>query len=236
MKVLLTNDDGIDAPGLAALEQACGRLAEVLIVAPDRHLSGCSHQATTDRGLRLHQRGPTRWSIDGTPVDCTRVALTHLAQDVDWVVSGINDGGNLGVDVWMSGTVAAVREAVLLGKPGIALSHYRRRGAAIDWTKASRWAETVLVELLAEPPDAGHFWNVNFPHLEGDQLDPPRVRCAVDPSPLAVRYRDERGLLHFDGAYQQRPRREGLDVDRCFEGVTTVSLLSPWNAPPGGAG
>src|SRR5438876_12248711 len=140
MKLLLTNDDGIDAEGLAALADAAAPLGTILCVAPESHHSGCGHRVTTDRPLRLCRLGESRWSLDGTPADCVRVALAHVAADVDWVLSAVNHGGNLGVDVFHSGTVAAVREAALHGKPGIALSHYRRRGTEVpDWARVAAW-------------------------------------------------------------------------------------------------
>ena len=127
MHVLLTNDDGIDAPGLAALEGALSALATVSVVAPQQCYSGCGHRVTSHHAVRVEQLAERRFKVHGTPADCTRLALAELAPDVDWVVGGINDGGNLGVDVLMSGTVAAVREASWLGKPGIAISQFARR-------------------------------------------------------------------------------------------------------------
>src|SRR5436189_111472 len=106
--------------------------------------SGCGHRVTTDGPIRLMKRSDTRWAIDGTPADCVRVALAKLAPDVAWVLAGINHGGNLGADVYHSGTVAAVREAAFHGKPAIAFSQYCKRGHEIDWQRASRWAALVL--------------------------------------------------------------------------------------------
>ncbi len=131
MRFILTNDDGIDAEGLAALAQAAATLGPAVWVAPDSHHSG--------RPIRLSRRDEFRWAIDGTPADCVRVALAHVAPDADWVLSGANHGGNLGADVFHSGTVAAVREAALHGKPGVALSQYRRRGLDVDWARAAGW-------------------------------------------------------------------------------------------------
>src|SRR5690606_6623275 len=106
---LLTNDDGIDAAGLAALEQAVASLGEYVVLAPADYQSGCSHRVTTDRPLSLTALGGRRHQLDGTPTDCTRVGLSHLCPQAQWVISGINDGANLGADVYHSGTVAAVR-------------------------------------------------------------------------------------------------------------------------------
>ncbi len=228
MKFLLTNDDGIDAPGLAALAEAASSLGQTITLAPDRHLSGCAHQTTTDRGLTLTHRGGQRHCLDGTPADCVRVGLSHLATDVDWILSGINEGGNLGADLYHSGTVAAAREATLMGKPAIALSQYRRRRQSPDWARAARWAVEVIRTLIEGGAAPGVFWNVNLPDAEA-QVDPPQVvYCQMDPHPLPVHYRLVDGLFHYAGNYHSRERRAGHDIDVCFAGaiaVTRVSLL-----------
>ena len=125
MKLLLTNDDGIDADGLQAL-LAARAFGEPVVVAPAGPQSGCSHTVDRSSPRRAAWRG--RFAVHGTPADCTRIGLLKLVPDATWVLSGINHGGNLGADVYYSGTVAAVREAVLHGWPGIALSHYRKKG------------------------------------------------------------------------------------------------------------
>ena len=125
-------------------------------------------------------------AVAGTPADCVRLALHHLAPRPSWVLAGINAGGNLGTDVYYSGTVAAVREAAIHGVPGIALSHYIARGRAFDWDRAKRWAEALLRRLMAQPWEPGTFWNVNFPHLEPEQPEPDIVFCPLDPSPLPL--------------------------------------------------
>src|SRR6516165_2608443 len=139
MRILLTNDDGIDAPGLEALHKAALELGEPVVIAPVATLSGCSHRVTTDGPIRLKERGHGRFAIEGTPADCVRIGLHGVATDTAWVLAGINHGGNLGADVWHSGTVAAVREAVLHGLPGIALSQYRLRGEETDWRRTAAW-------------------------------------------------------------------------------------------------
>src|SRR5579884_3695584 len=151
MKLLLTNDDGIDAPGLQALADAAGPLGDPVVAAPVGALSGCSHRVTTHGPIRVQERGRGRYAVEGTPADCVRVALHDLARDAGWVLAGINQGGNLGADVWHSGTVAAVREAVLHGWPGIAVSQYHKKGWPIDWQCAASWVVQVLRRLLAQP-------------------------------------------------------------------------------------
>lgn len=226
MKLLLTNDDGIDAPGLAALAEAVAARGTLLTVAPHMHLSGCGHRVTTDQPIRVMPKEAGRWAIDGTPADCVRVALAKLAPDVDWVLSGMNHGGNLGADVYHSGTVAAVREAAMHGRRGIAFSHYRKRGMEIDWERARRWMARVLAEILAEPHGPGVFWNVNLPHLAPHEPEPRVVRCLLESGPLPLSFRGDGDLLHYDGNYHQRPRGMGSDVDVCFAGNIAVTKLS----------
>lgn len=226
MRFLLTNDDGIDAPGLAALRQSVADLGEPLLVAPDEHHSGCSHRVTTDKPLRLQQRDTGIYALAGTPADCVRVGLHGIAPDVDWVLSGINHGGNLGADVHYSGTVAAVREGVLHGKPGIAFSHYMKRGLELDWSRASEWVRRVTLELLALPWETSTFWNVNLPHLAATEPDPQIIYCGLDQQPLPLAYDVKDGHFHYAGDYSARPRDPKRDVDICFSGNIAVTRLS----------
>ena len=225
MRFLLTNDDGIDAPGLAALESAARRLGPTLTVAPVAPCSSCGHQITTTRPVRLHSHDEGRFSVEGWPADCVRVALRGLAERVDWVLAGINAGGNLGADVYVSGTVAAVREAALLGTPGIALSHYKRRELDFDWPRAAGWVLRLLPELLARPCPPGAFWNVNLPHLRPGDAEPAVVECPLDSRPLPVAFRREGDTFVYAGDYHSRPRDAGADVEACFGGRIAVSLL-----------
>ncbi|MBI3408882.1 MAG: 5'/3'-nucleotidase SurE [Planctomycetes bacterium] len=225
MHFLLTNDDGIDAEGIAALAEAAAPLGELTWVAPHVHLSGCSHQVTTHQPVRVTLQHPGRYAVEGTPADCVRVGLAHLVPAADWVLSGVNHGGNLGVDVHISGTVAAVREAVLHGKPGIALSHYKRREQAIDWHRAVPWLTSVLAELLAQPWQPRTFWNVNLPQLDASNSDPKLVYCALEPGPLPLSFREEAGAYLYNGNYHQRVRRPGSDVDVCFGGNIAATRI-----------
>jgi 5'-nucleotidase len=144
-------------------------------------------------------------------------------------LSGINHGANLGADVYYSGTVAAVREALLHGWPGIAFSHYRKSGIEFDWLRATRWITPVLAGLVAKPIESGVFYNVNLPLLPPDAPDPEVVWCPLDPKPLPLNYRhEEESGLYFAGDYSLRLRTPGADVDVCFGGriaVTAVRLL-----------
>jgi 5'-nucleotidase len=225
MKLLLTNDDGIDAPGLEALEAAVQGMGEIVIVAPLGAHSGCGHRVTTGSAMRVEQRGPGRFAVEGTPADCVRLALHDLAGPVDWVLAGVNAGANLGADVYHSGTVAAVREGAFHGTKGIAFSHYHRRGLDLPWKKTRAWTTRILRILFPRPLEHGTFWNVNFPHPEPDGPDPPWAECPLDLSPLPVRFRRQEAHFHYEGNYHERRRIAGSDVDHCFRGRIAVSLL-----------
>ena len=142
------------------------------------------------------------------------------------MLSGINHGANLGADVHYSGTVAAVREAVLHGWPGIAFSQYRRSELPFDWPRAAAWVTRVLKQLLSEPPATGSFYNVNLPHLSADDPEPEVVLCPLDPRPLPLSFHHDptEGLL-YNGNYQARERVPGADVDVCFAGQIAVTVL-----------
>jgi 5'-nucleotidase len=223
--IVLTNDDGVDAPGLAALRAATVGLGDRLVMAPLGPQSGCGHVVTTHKPIATEGRPDGRIGVDGTPADCVRLALHRLGPRLTWVVAGINAGGNLGADIHHSGTVAAVREAALHGVPGVAVSHYIARGRAIDWDRAARWVAPVLVALMARPPGPGTFWNVNLPHPEPGGPDPTVAYCPVDTSPLPLAFREESGGLRYCGDYQGRARLEAGDVAVCFGGRIAVSQI-----------
>ena len=227
---VLTNDDGVDAPGMQALRQAAEGLGRCVVIAPRGPMSGCGHQVTTHQPIEIERRSTQCFAVAGTPVDCIRLALHSLAPDACWVLSGINAGGNLGTDVYHSGTVAAVREAAIRGLPGIALSHYIARGRAIDWTRTAEWAGRLLRRLIMLPLEPGTFWNVNFPHSAPGGPEPGLVFCDLDPSPLPADFRFDGNQAIYTGNYQARLRRLGADVAVCFGGdisVTPVRAVEP---------
>ena len=229
MKFLITNDDGVHASGISALASVARRFGDVVIVAPDVAHSGCGHRVTTDSAIHVSTHGEQHYSISGTPADCVRVALWELASDVDWVLSGINAGGNLGVDVFMSGTVAAVREGVLLGKPGIAISHYHRTGSQFDWNRAQELAARAISQILVRETSAGQFWNVNLPDLAGSESVPELVDCELARPHLHMHFERDDDGLRYKGDYHSRPRSNGDDVDVCFSGNVAISRMGVWS-------
>lgn len=224
MTIVLTNDDGIDAPGIRVLSEAVE--SPTIWVAPRDHLSGCGHQVTTHIPIHVARRSEGRYAIAGTPADCIRIALSHLCPEVKWVISGINAGGNMGVDVYISGTVAAVREAAIRGLPAIAISQYRQGGKPVDWERAGRLTRGILQDLLQKPCSRGSFWNVNLPHLEPEEPDPDWVFCRPSTDPLPAVYRIDGEYYQYVGDYGKRDRVAGTDVDVCFGGQIAVSQIS----------
>lgn len=230
MIALLTNDDGIDAPGLQALERAAAPFfSEIWVVAPVSQMSQIAHRVTTDEPILVETRGERRFAVHGTPADCVRLAhATLLTRRPDRVLSGINHGGNLGRhDVAISGTVAAVREAAFAGIHGVAVSHYLRRGLAVDWDLAATRVGSILGDLIKNAPEPGHFWNVNLPHTRPGEPEPRAVRCEQERHSLQVQYfEDAPGSYRYAGEYHERPRVEGSDVGVCFGGNIAISLMS----------
>jgi 5'-nucleotidase len=223
-RILLTNDDGWDAPGLAALKELAAELGEVHVLAPLDPHSYAGHRVTTDGPLLLAETGPRQWTLAGTPADCVRVGLMELIPDVDWVLAGINRGGNLGADLFTSGTVAAAREAALLGKPAVAISQFIRKALPLDWDRSRDLALPVLAKFMERGCVDRHYWNVNLPHLaDGEAADV--IECEPDNLPLDVKFRREGEAFHYAGSYPLRRRTPGKDVDLCFGGAITVSCL-----------
>lgn len=175
MNILCSNDDGILAPGLALLADACRAVADVTVVAPDREQSGTSHSLTLHRPLRPTQRPDGAYQVDGTPTDCVMLAMEALMPArPDFVFSGVNHGPNMGEDVLYSGTVSAAMEGVMLGVPGVAISF-----AGHSAETMSTYGE-VLVRLVRRITSAPEFprnmlLNINLPDLPAAQVAGTRV-------------------------------------------------------------
>ncbi len=225
MHILVTNDDGIDAPGLQHLVAVARELGSVSVVAPATVFSGCGHMVTTRQPLRVVRRDESTFVVEGSPADCVRLAATELVSSIDVILAGINDGANLGIDIHMSGTVAAVREGALYGIAGLAFSQYRRGPQQTHWPLAAQAARHLLPELLRTPLAPGEFWNINFPAWDGV---PPRFEwrlCEPDHHPLPVRYERDGDCFVYAGDYHARRFDPGSDVDVCFGGRIAVSRL-----------
>ena len=168
MPLILCNDDGVHAEGLATLHAVLLEFADCLVVAPSGPRSGVGHAVTTEVPMQLEELGPGRYGLSGNPADCARVALARQAAFAReelgdsarapdlWLVSGINHGANLGVDTYISGTAAAAREAAILGYSAIAMSQYAGRHRPIDWSATARRARRVFEHLRSPPAAPGH--------------------------------------------------------------------------------
>src|SRR6187401_3385795 len=177
MHILVTNDDGITAPGLLALAQEMRKLGKVTVMAPDRNWSASGHVKTMERPLRVREitlaDGSAAFTSDGAPSDCVALALLGLIKEkVDLVVSGINPHANLGHDVTYSGTVTAAMEAVIAGVRGIAVSLDSPEGykEALDYSTAAIVARRVAEQVLKDGLQKGVVLNVNVPYLKEDEI------------------------------------------------------------------
>ena len=171
-RILVTNDDGINAPGLKILETVARSLTrDVWVVAPEVEQSGAAHSLTLRRPLQVRRLSSRRFAVDGTPTDCVLLAVNHLIpkRRPELVLSGVNRGANLGEDVTYSGTIAAAMEATLLDIPSIALSQLRN-GTAIQWHTAERFAAGVIRKLTSIEWPKGVLMNVNFPNVPANEV------------------------------------------------------------------
>lgn len=181
MRILLTNDDGFDAPGMKVLLDIAQTLSNDLwIVAPSEEQSGAGHSLTLTRPLRVRQRGDQQYSVDGTPTDSVMMAVARVMKDgpPDLILSGVNRGANLGEDVTYSGTVSAAMEGALAGIPSIALSQSYARGDMgndVPFDAASSWGERVLRPLVKQSMDHRTLVNINFPAVPAGDVKGVRV-------------------------------------------------------------
>lgn len=191
MKILISNDDGVSAPGLAALANAMAQIGDITVIAPDRNRSGASNSLTLDNPLRMKVLENDYISVEGTPTDCVHLALTGLFENEhNIVVSGINAGANLGDDVLYSGTVAAAIEGRFLGLPAMAVSlagkdfkHYHTAAVV---------AKNIVLRLLDEPLPASTILNINVPDIPLAEL------AGYEVTRLGTRHRAERMLQERD--------------------------------------
>ncbi|MGH8133465.1 MAG: 5'/3'-nucleotidase SurE [Steroidobacteraceae bacterium] len=171
MKILVSNDDGFRAEGISRLREALATLAEVTVVAPDRNKSGSSNSLTLDVPLRVFEAEPGVYFVPGTPTDCVHLAISGLFDfEHDMVVSGVNDGPNLGDDVLYSGTVAAAVEGRFLGLPTIAVSLCTGAGSGGHFRTGAEVARLLVAQLLRKPLQPALILNVNVPDVPLAQL------------------------------------------------------------------
>ena len=224
MRILVSNDDGVEAPGLRALAEALGEVGEVIVCAPDREQSATSRSISLHRPLRIEQVAPwgpagqiERWSVDGTPTDAVYIGLNHLLKDrrPHLVASGINRGPNLANDVHYSGTVAAAMEGCVGGLPSFAISLIRSR----DYSHAARFAATLTRQIGVHGLPPGTLLNVNVPSGEprGAQITRIGKRSFLA---SVVEKVDPRGRAYYwiGGDEQAHEDVAGSDCNAVFDG------------------
>jgi 5'-nucleotidase len=231
-RILVTNDDGINAPGLKILERIARTLSsDVWVVAPETNQSGASHSLTMHRPLRIRKVSRRRFAIDGTPTDCVLLALQTVIKNgpVDLVLSGVNHGSNLGEDVTYSGTIAAAMEATLFNVPAMALSQSCRNGHPVKWATAEQHAPEVVSRLFSESWHSDLLININFPDclassVKGMQVTAQGKRKLGDELLERIDPRGEPyvwiGGLRSDEAYQ-----EGTDLQAVADGYISVTPI-----------
>ena len=236
MRILLTNDDGIHAPGLALLEEIARRLSDdVWVCAPAEEQSGAGHSLTLHIPVRLRDHGNQRYSVTGTPTDAVNLGLRKLFADKlpDLVISGINAGENLGDDVTYSGTISAAMEAALAGIPAIALSQAQRVPGLIGGTRfdaAAAWAERALAPLIDVRMARRTLINVNFPDLAADAVKGIRVVRQgfhdYDRGSL-VEGTDPRGRSYYWFGLQEAEHTldHGTDLEAVADGYVAITPL-----------
>ena len=236
MKILVTNDDGVTAPGLLALAQAMQLFGDIKILAPDRNWSGSGHVKTLDRPLRVKAvqllNGETAWASDGAPSDCVALAfLGFFDEKFDLVVSGINPMPNLGHDVTYSGTVTAAMEAIIWGIPGIAFSLGSvENGLTIfDYAPAAHVAQKVVEAAIQQPLPPATLLNVNIPMLPEEQIKgfrTTRLGLRVYRDQLDQRT-DPRGRPYYwiGGETPTGIPEDGTDVGALCEGYVSLTPL-----------
>jgi 5'-nucleotidase len=230
--ILISNDDGITAPGIAALEDALSSEAEVVVVAPDRERSGTGQAITLSEPLRIKEYKKNWYSISGTPADCILVATKKiLDRKPDWIVSGINRGANIGQDTLYSGTVAAAMEGCLSGIKSIAISLVLKKGQVEDYSGCQK----VIKHLINDPEIPaileGALLNVNVPNVRYEDL----VSYAV--ADLGWRIYDERLIERKDprggnyywigGGGVKSKAIPGSDCELISENKVTLTILQP---------
>jgi 5'-nucleotidase len=234
--ILVTNDDGVLAPGLLALAQEMRKIGKVSILAPDRNWSGGGHVKTLDRALRVHEfrlaDGSMAFASDGAPSDCVALAtLGYFKEPIDLVVSGINVGANLGHDVTYSGTVTAAMEAVIANVPGIAVSLETIEGhlGDLDYGPAARAASKVVRHVVENGLPAEILLNVNVPLLKEEEINGFRLTrqgLRVYHSRLDERL-DPRGRPYYwiGGDAPTGVPERGTDIGALAEGCVSITPL-----------
>lgn len=229
MRILVANDDGFQSPGIAALHGAMSELGEAIMVAPDRNCSGASNSLTLSRPVGVNQHASNKYSVEGTPADCVNIALRGLLEtSVDIVVSGINDGPNMGDDVLYSGTVAAAMEGRFLGHTALAISMASHNPTHFD--TAAKVAKKLVKQISANPLPQGTILNVNVPDIALDDVQGLRLtRLGTrHASGASIKQESPRGGLLFwiGAAGELNDDSDGTDFHAIAQNCVSVTPLT----------
>lgn len=228
-RILITNDDGIHAEGIVALENALKEIGDVFVVAPVSEMSGASHSLTLSRPLRIRQIDERHWTVDGTPTDCVTIAINRILtteQRPHICASGINHGENLGDDATYSGTVAGAMESTILGVPGLAFSLTASRNH--DFTEAARIAKQITERAIRDGIPKDTLLNVNVPKgiPKGIRVTKQGFKNA---QPIISEHRDPRGKLYYwigeerSGFHQDE--KGGTDFEAVHAGFVSLTPM-----------
>jgi 5'-nucleotidase len=229
-RILLTNDDGIDAPGLAVLADIAAELArEVWIVAPQHDQSGVSHAISLHHPLRVVAEGERRYGVTGTPGDCVVMGVCHLMRDArpDLVLSGVNRGANMGMETVFSGTVGGAMTGMMLGIPSIGLSQAFSDRGRVPWDVARTLGAGVVRQLLAIGWSAETCLNVNFPDRPLAEVGPPtlcRQGIGLISGMNVESGTDPRGIDYHWINFRRAPREQGPDSDADAIGAGRIAV------------
>jgi 5'-nucleotidase len=231
-RILVSNDDGIHAPGIKVLEKVARALSkDVWVVAPEAEQSAAGHSLTIRRPLRVRQLSRRRYAVDGTPTDAVLLGINHVLKDKKptLVLSGVNRGGNLGEDITYSGTVAAAMEATILGVPAIAFSQYYNPEHPIRWSTAEHWAPEIVRRVTRTGWGRNVLINVNFPDVAADKvtgIEVTRQGKRKIGDELSERL-DPRGEPYiWIGAQRAEDRSTpGTDIEAVVRGAVSVTPL-----------
>ena len=227
IRILVTNDDGINADGIAAIEKALLEIGDVYVVAPATEMSGAAHSLTLARPLRIRQIDERHWTVDGTPTDCVLLALNQILTPEQMpaiCVSGINHGPNLGDDATYSGTVAGALEATILGVPGLAFSLVAFREQ--DFTESAKIAKTLTQKALSDGIPTGTLLNINVPKgiPKGIKVTSQGFKVA---RPIVSEHIDPRGKAYYWIGEQREGFHAGgnTDFEAIDEGYVSVTPM-----------
>ncbi|MEI8295184.1 MAG: 5'/3'-nucleotidase SurE [Alphaproteobacteria bacterium] len=234
MRILISNDDGINAHGLKVLENVARTISDdIWIIAPEGECSAAGHSLTINSPLRVREVSEKKYAIKGTPTDCVLIGISNIMKDCppDLVLSGINHGGNIAEDITYSGTVAVAMEATLMGVQAIAFSLGTAYDRPAKWATAEHHAPALLKQLIALKYAKGVFMNVNFPNVIASSVKGVRVACQgqrIVAGDKLIKRLDPRGVAYYwiSGVDYHQSGPQGTDLNAVAEGFISITPLS----------